>query len=496
MLVAAWLGLSVSGGLPPRELVYAILDDYMRAALGNYSFSEHDPRYDLDWPETWLEDTKNYKPVKTLDEDPILAFPSVTAGLFHTCTLNTRGIAKCFGDNTYGQTNVPAGIGFVSLSAGDSHTCGIDPNGTAHCWGENTNGQCDPPAGVLFALVSSGARHTCGISRELGVGIRVPTNKGLIRGTPHCWGAKGFGQTDVPPGVPEVISISSATWHTCAVTPNGEAICWGTKNSYAPLWRPYSFVGYRPTTPKMDPSVAGRAVTKPPSGVEFRYVACGAFHCCGIDVGRKAHCWGSPANGATQPPADVSFALTSISAGAWQTCGLDVEGIAHCWGESHRCAPLISPLPRPPPPPTLWPSLPTPRHPALRYGPTRIPHGKFMYESISTGGHHRCGVNLQGTAVCWGDDGYGQTCAGSPQRLSTLCRFPLTHSAADVGKKNRRIPLPPANVHLLQRDIDPLRRTTMMNRTPFALALLSAVCVTLSVRFVRRLVIDRKNLLQ
>jgi alpha-tubulin suppressor-like RCC1 family protein len=81
------------------------------------------------------------------------AFAGVTAGLRHTCALDTDGAAWCWGDNTYGElgdgsntpSNVPVavagGLRFAYLKAGELFTCGVTSEGVAYCWGDNEYGQ-------------------------------------------------------------------------------------------------------------------------------------------------------------------------------------------------------------------------------------------------------------------------------------------------------------------------------------------------------------------
>jgi hypothetical protein len=51
------------------------------------------------------------------DGDGIGDAPIVSAGLDHTCALDSTGV-HCWGDNSYGQTTVPALVNPVTVSAG------------------------------------------------------------------------------------------------------------------------------------------------------------------------------------------------------------------------------------------------------------------------------------------------------------------------------------------------------------------------------------------
>jgi len=170
------------------------------------------------------------------------------------CGLSTNGTAYCWGWNDQGQlgngsvggeASIPVAVNisstFSDLTTGWSHACGILTNGTAYCWGEGsagalgdwnvtTNDEPNPVAVALdeeFSNISAGKLYTCGI---------------LTNGTAYCWGfgadpdghgKLGFFTTSnevypLPVNISSTFKHISAMWqHTCGLSTNGTAYCWG-----------------------------------------------------------------------------------------------------------------------------------------------------------------------------------------------------------------------------------------------------------------------------
>jgi alpha-tubulin suppressor-like RCC1 family protein len=112
--------------------------------------------------------------------------------------------------------------------------------------------------------------------------------------------------------------------HTCALTLDKVAYCWGA-NSNGQLGNPVHFQTMTPTR------VSGTRT--------FNQMAAGQNHTCGISGG-KAYCWGSNFDGqlgdGTQNDRDVPTAvaggLTFKATNA--LCGLTTTNQAYCWGDN------------------------------------------------------------------------------------------------------------------------------------------------------------------
>ena len=376
------------------------------------------------------------------------SFSQFTSNSGYTCALTTEGKAYCWGWNQYGRlgnnstTNsstpvavqMPAGVSFQSIAAGNIHTCALTNEGKAYCWGWNQYGQLgnnsttnsstpvavQMPAGVSFQSIAAGNIHTCALTTE---------------GKAYCWGQGGSGRlgnnsttnssTPVAVQMPAGVSFQSITAgyaHTCALTTTGQAYCWGQGDGR---------LGNNSTTDSRIP-----VAVQMPAGVSFQSIAVGSIHTCALTTTGQAYCWGYGGSGqlgnnsttnsripvAVQMPAGVSF--QSITAGYAHTCALTTEGKAYCWGQggSGRLGNNS----------TTNSSTPV---------AVQMPAG-VSFQSIAAGNIHTCALTNEGKAYCWGLKLGGDSITGSLTPLavgSVGVNVPVEQSASRLYKWNNAV---------------------------------------------------------
>jgi len=272
------------------------------------------------------------------------SWTDISAGQTHTCALG-RGAAEihCWGqgfqtgqgDNEIVPSPLPVPGGpWASLTAGDAHQCALATDGTGYCWGEGLNGRLgneeeDPtgyPApvsgGRTWAQLSAGRFHTCGVTTS---------------GQAYCWGRGADGRlgnggdTTQDALAPVLVeggfqwrSVSAGWAHSCGITVDGDAFCWGEGSS--------NELGNGTPADQTSPvKVAGNRT--------WKAISAGERHSCGIDGDSKLYCWGA---GGLIGLGTVGAGMPAILAPdeEWETvqtlsthtCAITSDTRTFCWG--------------------------------------------------------------------------------------------------------------------------------------------------------------------
>jgi alpha-tubulin suppressor-like RCC1 family protein len=317
------------------------------------------------------------------------SFRRVVVGFDHACSLDTDGVAACWGQGFAGQlgtgagedrqapTSVAADSSFYSLTAKGQHTCALTAVGTAFCWGNNRDGQLGHPA----------ASETCHLDD-----------------TPFSCGFQPLAVV----GPYSFRSIEVGVSHTCGLTREGEAVCWGSNRS--------GQLGYSSETCLDETGSHACSVRAQPASTEARFsmISAGAAHTCALTADGRPWCWGRNDSGqlglghtsdtAEPKPLPVSPSFSTIEAGAFHTCGLTTDGLLYCWGRN-----LFGEL-----------GLERAASHCGRVGCELTPkpaQSRYRFAFLSAGFDFTCGGTIDGEQFCWGRNDVGQWGNGSHDAL-------------------------------------------------------------------------------
>lgn len=247
-----------------------------------------------------------------------------------------------------------------ALGASERHACAFAPGSNLQCWGTNSSGQIgngstggmvespEHVPGPRFSAFSAGGNHSCALTDE---------------GAAYCWGGGILGTGGIT-GSPSPVAvdtdlrfvdIGAGFGFTCGLTQDGAAWCWGQGN-------------------------AGQLGTAAPDNCSLTAI---------------------PRPCARRPVAvQGGHVFASIDVGLWNVCGLTAAGAALCWGENSFGQLGIG----------------------ARTSPVSAPTavlGDLRFRELSVGAVHMCGITTGGVAYCWGDNRYGNLGIGSTTRSLT-----------------------------------------------------------------------------
>jgi alpha-tubulin suppressor-like RCC1 family protein len=173
------------------------------------------------------------------------------------------GQVYVWGDNSYGQTNVPANAtNVIALAAGDYHCLALRTDGTVVAWGANGVGQTNVPSDLTNAVsIAAGSTHSLALRSDgtiamwgqiYGSGVTtVPSSAtnvvalALGPGAQHAlvlradgsvvdWGNAGHGLTNIPPTAKDIVDVAAGSYYAVALRSDGKVVTWGSAPSQLP----------------------------------------------------------------------------------------------------------------------------------------------------------------------------------------------------------------------------------------------------------------------
>ncbi len=349
------------------------------------------------------------------------------------------------------RVNPPKGE-FTDVSVGSSHACGLRTDGVIVCWSYEFDGKVPGTETQLFCLADQEGSVKCPGEPEFEMeamaqsgriiepyravyshdGIDYPCGYRLDDSL-VCWTEGQNTFFDPTPIAVEAFAVSDGD-SVCWLLPDGAVACWGTIGSPIGTFRSISLGGSHEQFGcgiRTDNTLAcwgndsyGWGQLLPPAG-EYKSVSAADGHACAIKTDDTVACWGNIADGGScwgGDPDDFQACVDHMEVGdPWTPlsgtflaisgsyCGVHTEGHIECeigdrerrwwkiegafqsvgigsWAEHYACGLYLDGTIE------CWGDN--------SHGRAEPPNGQFL--SISTAAQHACAVRTDGTVACWG----------------------------------------------------------------------------------------------
>lgn len=251
--------------------------------------------------------------------------------------------------------------------------------------------------------ISVGYSHTCAIISD---------------GTLRCFGADTAAL--IPPRG-QFTSIASGSEISCALDSRGHITCWGDYLRAYPPTAEFTQIDAQDSGNLCGIRYDGVIKCWPhrfnysvPEG-SFNVVSVGEHFACGIRTDSTIACWKDTETSDNTRITPPKGQFKAIDSNSWDfSCALDLNNQAKCWG---RAAEIVLN-----PPSDVFNSITIGYSHACGLKPdgyvvcwgrndkgqTIPPKNDGPYRAISAGMGFTCGIRINGTVVCWGDNSLGQ----------------------------------------------------------------------------------------
>lgn len=212
---------------------------------------------------------------------------------FYMLAKPSKTMTVAWGDDYYGESDVPSGITNALMVAGSyAYSLALLGNGTVAGWGYSYIDGWVPTNLVGVAMVGCGWNHN----------VALFTN-----GTVTAWGNNFSGQLNVPSNLTNATVISAQADHTLALRRDGTVVGWGDDSAH-----------------QSDVPAGLTNVTAIAAGGEFSLAVSNGF----------VVAWGDDSYGQCSIPAGLSN-VWDVEAGFAHSAALKMDGTVVCWGDNY-----------------------------------------------------------------------------------------------------------------------------------------------------------------
>lgn len=315
---------------------------------------------------------------------------AIAAGWNHSLALRADGTVLAWGDDTFGQSTVPdEATNVVALSAGWYHSVALRADGAILVWGRNAYGIATPPAAVLnVAGLATGEGHAL---------VMLNWGAPSFSSRPQQIAGNAGGQAVLTLPLQTALPASFQWYHNgllvagatnrflvlsgLNLSAGGEYVLAATNAVGGSISPPINLaVNPQPLTitavGAWGDNLSGQRDI-PPSLVNARAIAAGAFHALALQGNGTVVAWGKNSDGQTNVPPDLTNVI-AIAAGGNHSLGLQADGKVVAWGRN-------------------WD------------GQTNVPPAATNVIAIGAGAVHCVGLQADGSLLAWGGNDHRQT---------------------------------------------------------------------------------------
>jgi len=222
----------------------------------------------------------------------LLAAPSIArVGVAHG--QDAPGSIVGWGNNYYGQTNVPApNADFIAVSAGFLYSLGLKADGSIVAWGWNKGPLNVPAPNADFTAIAAGWWHILALRAD---------------GSLIAWGSTNHGATNVPSPNTGFVAVAAGYAQSLALKADGSIVAWGCQGNDS-----------------------GQC-NAPSPNTGFVGVAAGGSHSLGLKADGSIVAWGWNYYGQTNVPTP-NTGFVAVAAGRYHSLGLKADGSIVAWG--------------------------------------------------------------------------------------------------------------------------------------------------------------------
>jgi len=247
--------------------------------------------------------------------------------------------------------------------------------GIVEGWGLNDSGQTVIPSGLTDVVSIAAGEDFC-------LALKLD-------GTVVGWGRNSSGQITIPSGLTDVVSIAASDTHSLAVKSDGTVVAWGS-NAHGKATVPLGLSDVAAIAAGSSISLALKANgtvvgwgyeawdrLPAPDGLKgIVSIDVGYYHCLALKSDGTVVAWGGDYDGQATVPVGLSDVI-AISAGRDHSLALKSDGTVVAWGKN-------------------------------TYGQATVPAGLTDVVGVAAGAFHNLALKSDGTVVGWGRNLHGQ----------------------------------------------------------------------------------------